>query len=95
MQHARLTIDKICDEGCINLLEAFLEALAMEYCSAYTRYTDNPKDTDNIEHYKKVREFIESRYFEKLTGLNSKDIIPTLEGRCSKEWRNGMYGKIL
>lgn len=93
-EHNRITIDQICNEGCINLLEAFLGELSMEYCSAYTKYINNPNDPDNIVRYNKVREFIESNYFEKLTGLNFEDLVPTLEGRCSKEWRNGTYGKI-
>ena len=92
--YVRLTIDHICNEGCINLLEAFLEEISMEYCSAYTKYMGNPEDPDNIKHYKDIKEFVESEYFVNLTGLHPQSIIPTLEGRCADDWRKGTYGKV-
>ena len=94
MAYQRLTIDKLNNDGCLNLLATFLEELAKEFCSAYIHHIKEPNDKDRAEHYKNIKKFINSKYFERLTGLTSKDIVENLEYKCRTEWRLD-YGKVL
>ena len=75
----RLTIDRISNEGCINILSAFLKYLSIDYKQAYMAYCNEPGNNDRREHYKDLRDFITSDYFCQLTNLIGEDVADTLE----------------
>lgn len=77
----RLTIDKINDEGCLNLLEMFLSQLAEDYHFILEDFVHHPSDKNVRNNFKKMRRFILSNYFAALTGIEGRDIIGTLDGK--------------
>lgn len=69
------SITKLNDEGCALLLEAFLSNLSEDYYSAYNFYMDNQNDKKARLSYIKLRRFITSEYFARLTGLDGNAIL--------------------
>lgn len=87
-----MTIDKLNDDGCLNILEALLENTAIEFAKAYCEYISNPNDEYSSEVYNMHRDFILSEYFGQLTGLDGNEIVRSLEHLLHKEegsvWQN-------
>lgn len=77
-KYERLTADKICTEGCINILEAFLVSVGVEYRHALRAHCEDPNDESCKERYEASRDFILSNYFKRLTNLDGQGIIDTL-----------------
>lgn len=77
--YQRLTIDKLCNEGCVNILEFFLGEVNQEYVFAANNLRDDPYEEHYIKRYCEIKDFIESNYFSKLTGLNGKEVFAELE----------------
>ena len=75
----RLTIDRLDDEGCLNLLEAFLVSLSEDYRNAMVTFLNDKKDKKSYELLTKLRYFFLSEYFYNLTGLNGKNILSSLD----------------
>ena len=75
----RLTIDRLCDEGCINLLKKFLKQLSREYVDAYTTCLRTHGNKDALEHYTVLRDLFTSQYFSDITNLDVKMIVVELE----------------
>lgn len=84
---SRLTIDRLCDEGCINVLKAFVRQLSMEYTAAYTMMLRTPNDKKTKELLERTKSLILSPYFEALTNLEGLPIVEQLEAHCIE-----MYG---
>ena len=83
----RLTIDRLCDEGCVNVLKAFVKQLSIEYTAAYTMLLRVPNDRKTKELLEHTRALIVSPYFEALTNLEGLPIVEQLEAHCIE-----MYG---
>lgn len=75
----RLTIDKICEEGCINVLQAFCAQLANEFRSALDQFMKNKSDPELFDHYKKMKDYFCSEYFGLLTNLDGPAIVSAIE----------------
>ena len=84
---SRLTIDRLCDEGCINVLKAFVRQLSSEYTTAYTMMLRTPNDKKTKELLERTKSLILSPYFEALTNLEGLPIVEQLETHCIE-----MYG---
>lgn len=84
---SRLTIDRLCDEGCINVLKAFVRQLSSEYTTAYTMMLRTPNDKKTKELLERTKSLILSPYFEALTNLEGLPIVEQLEAHCIE-----MYG---
>ena len=50
--YTRITIDKICDEGCINVLKSFGKYIGTEYTTALKAYCDEPDNKTFEARYK-------------------------------------------
>lgn len=100
-KYKRITIDQLNNQGCLNVLEAFLKELREEFVSTYKDYIKYPNDKKYAECYKHIRDYILSDDFAYLTGLKGSDIIDALEKSVfsNSKWTNykGGYvnGKIL
>lgn len=77
-KYERLTIDKISNEGCVNVLEAFLGKIGLEYRTALQACCEDPSNETFQERYEDSKNFILSDYFKKLTNLDGEVIIETL-----------------
>lgn len=77
--YSRLTIDKLNDDGCINLLEAFLVYMTDNYRSALSTFLADKNDKNGYESYKSIRDFFLSDYFTQLTNLKGEDILYRLD----------------
>ena len=84
---SRLTIDRLCDEGCVNVLKAFVRQLSREYTTAYTMMLRTPNDKKTKELLERTKSLILSPYFEALTNLEGLPIVEQLEAHCIE-----MYG---
>lgn len=78
VKYERLTIDKISNEGCVNVLIGFLDLVGKEYRYALDAHCADPTDECALERYESSRDFILSDYFKKLTGLDGQGIIDTM-----------------
>lgn len=77
--YQRLTIDQLSDEGCVNVLEAFVKSLGSDYRQARAMYRANPRDKRGREHYQRLKELLLSKYFHDLTNLDGAEIVAALE----------------
>lgn len=77
----RLTIDKLNEEGCLKLLEAFLAYTAEEYTMALCNWLKNKGNKDNYKHYLNLRDFFLSDYFANLTNLDGEAIVSRLDAQ--------------
>lgn len=84
---SRLTIDRLCDEGCVNVLKAFVRQLSREYTTTYTMMLRTPNDKKTKELLERTKSLILSPYFEALTNLEGLPIVEQLEAHCIE-----MYG---
>ena len=75
----RLTIDKLNDEGCLNMLKHFLKSLSREFTQTFASLLNNPNNEDVRSHYDYLRELITSEYFHELTNLDGRSIVKRLE----------------
>lgn len=75
----RLTIDKLNNDGCFKLLEAFLAYVAEDYRAALRTWMKDRNDKESYEHYLRTREFFLSDYFANLTDLCGEDIVSRLD----------------
>lgn len=75
----RLTIDKLNNDGCFRLLEAFLKYVAEDYCSALRTFLKDKNDKTSYKHLVSARNFFLSDYFSNLTGLCGEDIVSRLD----------------
>lgn len=90
MNTERLTIDKLNDDGCINLLEAFLVYMSDTYRSALSTFLADKNDKKGYESYKSIRDFFLSDYFTQLTNLKGEDIL----SRLDKSYLDSIVGGI-
>lgn len=81
----RLTIDRICIEGCVNILSAFLKNLSDDYRLAYYSLIKTPDNEYAREHYQKLKDLFCSEYFYGLTGLDGKAIVEQLDKEYKQE----------
>lgn len=79
MQIRRLTIDRLNDYGCANIIYAMVRQMSREYRGAMEEYEANPDDPVIREQYQSVREEFLSDYFAKLTGIVGSDIVKRLD----------------
>ena len=84
----RLTIEKINDDGCLNLLEMFLSQLSEDYRFALDDYMRNQKNKKSKKGFVWLRNFIRSKYFASLTGLDGSEVVNMLDG----EYRTVLEG---
>lgn len=77
----RLTIDMVNDDGCLNLLEMFLTQLSEDYRFALDDFMRNQKSKKSKKGLMWLRQFIRSKYFASLTGLDGGEVISTLDGK--------------
>lgn len=82
----RLTIDRLNDDGVVNLLEAILNSLYEDFVSAYNAYHDNPSDKKNYLSFLHIKEIICSKYIADLTGISGFEIVKQLEEKCNKAY---------
>lgn len=75
----RLTIDKLSDEGCLNILKHFLKTLSREFTQTFASLLKNPHNEDIRSHYNYLRELFTSDYFNDLTNLDGRSIVKQLE----------------
>ena len=78
-EYIRLTIDKLNPDGCLNLLEYMLTSIGQEYAYVANDLKKRPNDPDCLHMYNKVKDFIESDYFSRLTGMNGRQVFRSLE----------------
>lgn len=84
--YQRLTIDKLSDEGCMNLLEAFCKCLGEDLKNAYLQLLANPKSKDHIAHYRNLSQLCRSRYFSELTNLDGDMIVNSIEYEINRQF---------
>ena len=82
----RLTIDKLNNDGVVNLLEAILSSLYDDFVSAYNAYHENPAEKKNYLSFLHIKEIICSKYIADLTGISGFEIVEQLEAKCNKEF---------
>ena len=75
----RLTIDRLDDRGCINMLAALLRHMSKEFREAYKSYLIDPTDKRVRMQYKHIRNEFLSSYFMNLTKLDGACIVKELE----------------
>ena len=89
--YKRLTIDKLSDEGCMNVFEALLTDIREEFISKYTDYLFHRNDKKNCEayflSYKRIKKYILSDDFAALTGLDGANIVTTLEETAYNDFK--------
>lgn len=83
--YKRLTVDKLCTEGCINILTAFLTNLTEDFRLAYYSWARDKNNVPAKEHYMKLRDLFCSGYFYGLTGINGKAVVEKLEAGYREE----------
>lgn len=88
---SRITIDKLNNVGCFNLLETFLHYIAEDYSSALRTYLNDKSDKESYSHYVKAREFFLSDYFANLTDLCGEDIVSRLDAKILGREYAGSY----
>ena len=77
-RYLRLKAENICNEGCLNVLQAFLRDLGRDYRCARNDI-ENSKSKDNIEHYQNLRSIFLSDYFAEITNLIGSDVLDSLD----------------
>lgn len=77
--YKRITKESLNDEGCLNLLEAYVGSLAEDYRTAIKVFISNKKDKKSYEALINIRNMFLSDYFSDLTGLDGKAIIEQLD----------------
>lgn len=75
----RLTIDQLDDQGCMNVLCAFMERLSEDYRDSLAILRKNPRSKENLRHVRELREYFTSEEFGLLTNLDGKAIVEKLE----------------
>ena len=75
----RLTIDRLSDEGCINILKQFLKTLSREFTQTFASLLNNPHNEDIRSHYDFLCELFTSDYFHDPTNLDGRSIVKQLE----------------
>lgn len=101
--YKRLTIDKLNNEGCMNVFEALLADIREEFISKYKDYLFHKNDKNNCNtyflSYKRIKNYILSDDFAALTGLDGASIVTTLETTAYNDfkWAVRRYynGKVL
>ena len=78
--YKRMTIDEISNEGCLNILEAFLESIGNEYKDAAMMYRLHKSVIDR-DHLNKLRNYLRSEDFSALTNLDGSAIVSTLDSK--------------
>ena len=79
----RLTIDKLNDAGCMNMLCAMVKLLARDFRYLHKALMDNPSDTRAYRRYRDCRNVFLSGYFSDLTNLNGMKIVSQLEAEIA------------
>lgn len=77
--YKRLTIDRLNDEGCMNLLTAFVTSLTEEYKNAMAIFLQDKTDKENYKHLVNLREYILSEHFANMTHLDGETILAKLD----------------
>lgn len=85
----RLTADKLCFEGCVNILQAFLTNLTSDFRLAYYGYIRDRTNKESYAYFKKIRDLFCSDYFFGLTGLDGTAIVEKLEAQYDEELKEG------
>ena len=75
----RLTIDKLNDTGCRNMLYAMCKLLARDFRRTYAEFLKKPDDKFARRRFRKCREAFLSDYFFTLTNLNGREIVELIE----------------
>lgn len=75
----RLTVERLNDSGCINLLGFMLKRMSREFKHSYRGYLLDPSDIKAYMQYRQVRNEFLSEYFHDLTNLDGKRIVRRLE----------------
>ena len=93
--YKRLTADDLSFDGCMMLLEAFVQSISVEYNIARKCYKAHPNDEDTKKHFNNVRNFIKSKHFQRMTGLCADAVLDILDSGRSSNWRSEYYVKVL
>lgn len=78
-KYERITIDKLNEKGCMNILGVFMEKVSREYVTALRNFRRDMNDECAREKYVSTRNFICSDYFCALTGLDGSAIADTID----------------
>ena len=88
--YKRLTIDRLNEDGCINMLSYFLKNMSEEFQASYFSYLRDKKNKDALKHYTRMREFYLSDYFTQLTNLDGRMVLQQLE----KSYEDSLAGAL-
>lgn len=81
----RLTIDKLNNNGCINILSELLRQMTTDFTESYKMYLSDKDDPEVQLNYENVKEEFLSDYFANLTRLNGANIVRKLEAAVESE----------
>ena len=79
MEANRLTIDRLNDYGCVNILVALIKSMGREYMHAKREYDKDHDDFTARSQFECIRNEFLSEYFTKLTGIVGADIVNQLD----------------
>jgi len=82
----RLTVEKLNDRGCINMLCVMVKHMRRDFVDSYCSYLVNPSSPKLERQYNDIKEEFQSDYFKDLTGMDGKWIVKKLEAGV----RNGI-----
>lgn len=85
--YVRLTPDKICDQGVINLLEGFIRNVSNEFIISLDLYKSNRGIAGTKKTYESIRNYILSKDFTLLTGLDGEYVVEKLERMYREGYR--------
>lgn len=77
--YKRITLAELNDDGCLNLLEAYVKSLAEDYRSALRLFLADKKDKKTYDSLMNIRNIFLSKYFSDMTGLNGEAILYQLD----------------
>ena len=81
----RLTIDRLSDTGCINIVCAMLENMSLDFRHAFQSFLKDPLNENVHWQYERIRKEFTSDYFKGLTHLDGEAIVKKLEGIVRNE----------
>jgi len=75
----RLTIDRLNEKGCFNLLCAMVKYMSREFRAAYAEHLKHPMDPTAYVQYHRIKDEFRSERFRTLTRLDGDRVVRKLE----------------
>lgn len=75
----RLTIDRLNDRGCLNMLCTMVHRMSKGFRKSYAAFLKNPSDHRSYKRYLRLRDDFLSEDFSDITGLDGAKIVAELE----------------